>query len=168
LKLNRHVDFLVAIAIVAVLLVLAAITYQHVIRFNFFVGNYRFSHWLSIIGSLYIVVATPIFAYFKRQFQTKYLWLIRFHMFGNLAFFTLITIHFAAQISRPASAFPDLGTGLALFIAMSLQVASGFTQRFKSDKIKINSKANRFLHVSLIVVFYFVIVFHVLHGFGLT
>jgi hypothetical protein len=41
---------------------------------------------------------------------------MRFHVFGNLLFFALISMHFAAQVGRPAANFPELGTGLAMFM----------------------------------------------------
>jgi hypothetical protein len=168
MKLSQHIDFFLATAIVTILAVLVVVTYFHIIRFNFVIGDYRFSHWLSFAGTIYIAVASPVFALLKRKFQNSYLSLVRFHMYGNLIFFTLITIHFTSQIARPATSYPELGTGVALFVAMSLQVASGFTQKFRTQKININAKANRLIHASLIVVFYVIIVFHVLHGLGIT
>jgi hypothetical protein len=167
MKLSQHIDFLLATTIVIILAVLAAVTYFHIIRFNFVIGDYRFSHWLSFAGTIYIAVASPVFALLKRKFQGYYLSLVRFHMFGNLIFFTLIAIHFFSQIARPATSYPELGTGVALFVAMSLQVASGFTQKFRNQKINISAKANKLFHAGLIVVFYIVIVFHVLHGLGM-
>jgi hypothetical protein len=167
MKLSQHIDFAAAVAIIAALVVLIALTYMHVVRFNSVVDDYRLSHWFSIAGSIYIAVASPIFVFLKRKFRGNYPNLVRFHMFGNLVFFILIAIHFTSQIARPAASYPELGTGVALFVAMSLQVASGFTQKFKTQKISINAKANRLIHGGLIAVFYLVIVFHVLHGLGM-
>jgi p-aminobenzoyl-glutamate transporter AbgT len=57
-------------------------------------------------------------------------------------------------------------------IAMTLQIISGFTQRFRSRrpiyKKLVNPAVNKFFHASLVMVFYLVIVFHVLHGLGIT
>jgi hypothetical protein len=172
LKICQHADFLIAISIVIIIVVLSFATYSRILGLSFFEGPYRFSHWLTIIGSIYIAIATPVFAVLKRSPHPNLNRLYRFHIFGNLIFFGLITLHFASQISRSATSFPELGTGLALFIAMSLQVASGFTQRFRSQnpwyKKIFNVQGNRFFHASLIVVFYIVIIFHVLHGLGFT
>ena len=93
--------------------------------------------------------------------------LFRFHIFGSLFFFVLISIHFAAQIDRPSFAFPDLGTGIAMYVAMALQVTTGFTQRFRFGFVnRINLKTNKFIHASLIMPFYIIIILHTLHGLG--
>jgi hypothetical protein len=74
-------------------------------------------------------------------------------------------------MARSSSNFPDLGTGLAMFGAMSLQIVFGFTQRFASQRKMgdrgINLKTVKFIHASLIMVFYLIILIHVLHGFGI-
>jgi heme A synthase len=133
---------------------------------SFFLGQFRFSHWLTIIGTSYIAIATSTFVVLKRVYPQKTKGLYRFHIFGNLLLFSLISIHFASQLGRPAANFPELGTGLAMYVAMTLQVASGFTQRFMS--VNRHLKINKFVHASLIVVFFGVILFHVLHGLGIT
>ncbi len=139
---------------------------------NFFVADLRFSHWLSIIGTIGIAVATPLFSVLKNSSASAYVKMTRIHVYGNLIFFTLITVHFAAQISRPPSNFPELGSGVAMFLAMTAQIVSGFTQRFRSQrplyKRVFKPKTNKFVHASLVMVFYLVILFHVLHGLGIT
>jgi hypothetical protein len=171
MKISHHIDFLAAIITVAVIAVFSYAIFGHMIRMSFVIGPYRFTHWLSIIGTVYIAVATPLFALLKRRFHANYLRLLRFHIIGNLAFFGLISIHFASQMGRASTSFPELGTGLAMFAAMLLQVASGFTQRFRSQNPTyqklFNARNNRFFHASLIMVFYIVIVFHVMHGIGI-
>ena len=166
MRISPHIDFLLAVLIVIVTISFSFATYMRWVGMSFFMGPLRFSHWLTIIGTSYIAIATPAFIILKRSYPQKMKELFRFHIFGNLVFFVLISIHFANQMGRPATNFPDLGTGLALYIAMALQVASGFTQRFPFTK-RINHKTNRFVHASLIMVFYIVILFHVLHGFGI-
>jgi hypothetical protein len=162
---NNYLDFLLAILIVSITVFFSIAAYMRWMGLSFFVGSLRFSHWLSIIGTIYIAIATPAFVILKRFHPQKMSNLYRFHIFGNLAFFTLISIHFASQMGRPVTAFPDLGTGLAMYIAMALQVASGFTQRFRFTE-RTSLKTNMFVHSSLVMVFYIVMVFHVLHGFG--
>jgi hypothetical protein len=170
MKPIRHLDLLLALIIVIAFAILSIATYSRMMGMSFFVGPLRVSHWLSIIGTLYIGIATPLFVVLKRSYPTKWPKLMRFHMFGNLFFFGLIAIHFSAQLGRSASNFPELGTGLAMTIAMTLEVALGFTQRFRSQNPTfnrlLNLKSNRFLHAGLFMVFYFAIVIHVLHGFG--
>ena len=166
MRISHHIDFLLAVLIVIVIAFFSFATYMRWIGMSFFMGPLRFSHWLTIIGTSYIAIATPAFVILKRSYPQKMSGLFRFHIFGNLLFFTLISIHFASQMGRPAANFPELGLGLAMYIAMALQVASGFTQRFAFTE-RINLKTNKFIHASLIMVFYTVILFHIMHGFGI-
>jgi hypothetical protein len=170
LKISHHIDFLIALSIIMITVALSFAIYAHVVRLNFVVRDLRFSHWLSIIGTIGIAVATPLFTLLKRSNPVNYKRIIRLHIFGNLIFFTMITFHFASQVARPLSNLPELGSGLGMFLAMSLQVVLGFTQRFRSQRRLynklINPDSNKFAHASLIMVFYVIIVFHVLHGLG--
>jgi hypothetical protein len=159
-----RIDLFVALLIVAIAIALSVIVYMRLVSMSIFFGPLRLSHWVTIIGSTYIAVATPIFAVLKQKYPQKMLNLYRFHMFGNLSFFAFIAVHFFSQMSR--STLPDIGTGAVLFLAMALQVASGFTQMFHLTK-GVGFQRNRFFHASLIAVFYMTIVFHTLHGFGL-
>ena len=78
--------------------------------------------------------------------------------------FLLISLHFAGQVGRPT--LPEFGTGLALYIAMVLQVATGLAYRF-NEKRFLKPMTNRFLHVGLALVFYIVIIIHILHGLNI-
>ncbi len=157
----KGAEFLLALLIVIVTALLMVITYVHWINISFFIGPLRFSHWLAIIGTIYIAIATPAFVLLKRHNPEKYKGLLRYHIFGNLLFFSLISIHFAAQLGRSVAFYPSLGTGLALYIALTLEVISGFVERFPLIK-QIDHKTNQFVHASLVMVFYLVIIFHVL------
>jgi len=172
MKISHHLDFIFSITIVIITIILSFLTYNRTLILNFFIGPLRFSHWLSIIGTIYIAAATPLFVILKRFLHANWSRLTRFHIFGNLLFFALISIHFAVQIGRPTANYPELSTGLAMFIAIMLQVSLGFTQRFRSQRAPFrklfNFNTNKFIHASLVMVFYLVIVFHVLHGFGFT
>ncbi len=159
-------DFLLAIITVLIIVFLSTATYLHLTPTNFFIGPLRFTHWLAIIGTIYIAVATPSFIFMKHFYPKKMMGLFRFHMFGNLLFFGLISIHFSTQVSRPDFVFLDSGMGLALYLAMALQVMTGFTQRFRFKSANFNLKTNRFLHASLIMPFYIIIILHALHGLG--
>jgi hypothetical protein len=164
-KIN-DTEFWVALLVVVVTALLMVTTYLHWINISFLVGPLRFSHWLAIIGTIYIAIATPAFVILKRYNPQKYKGLLRYHIFGNLLFFSLISIHFAAQLGRSVAFYPSLGTGLALYIALTLEVISGFAERFPVIK-QINRKTNQFVHASLVMVFYLVIIFHVLITLGI-
>ena len=151
------------IIVTAVLMVAVGL---HWIRFGFLIGPFRLSHWFSWVGTLYIVFAVPTIAILKRRFLKNYQPLLRVHMFGNLLAFLLVSLHFAGQISRPAESYPPLGTGLVLYIAMVLLVATGVLLRFHLLP-KVNPLTLRFLHVSSAVAFYLTILVHILRGLGI-
>ena len=158
-------EFLLALLIVILTALLMVTTYVHWINISFLVSPLRFSHWLAIIGTAYIAIATPAFVVLKGYYPQKFRGLLRYHIFGNLLFFSLISIHFAAQLGRSVAFHPSLGTGLALYIALTLEVISGFAERFPLIK-QIDHKTNQFVHASLVMVFYLVIIFHVLNTLG--
>ena len=158
-------DYLLALILAVVVALLTAAVYFHWIDTNFFIGPFFFNHWLTIIGTTYIAIATPTFVLLKRYYPQKLRQLLRFHIFGNLILFTLISIHVAGQTSRTLADYPALGLGLAMFVALTLEVISGFAERFPIIP-QISQKTNKFVHASLIMVFYLVIGFHVLHVLG--
>lgn len=162
----KDAEFLLALLIVIVTALFMVSAFMHWINVSFFVGPLRFSHLLAIIGTSYIAIGTPAFVVLKRFYPEKYKGLLRYHIFGNLLFFSLISIHFAGQLGRSAAFFPSLGTGLAMYIAMTLEVISGFAERFPLIK-QINHKTNQFIHASLVMVFFLVIIFHVLITLGI-
>jgi uncharacterized membrane protein len=133
---------------------------------GFFVGPYRASHWLVIIGSIYIAVATLAFSILKRRLPSRYEALVRFHVIGNLSAVLLVTLHFTSQVTRSLSNYPQLGTGLALYVVMVLLVVSGFPYRFRFLP-RFNIGTIRLLHVGVALSFYILIGIHVLHGIGI-
>ncbi len=159
-------EFLLALLIVIVTAVFMVAAFAHWINVSFFVGPLRLSHWLAIIGTSYIAIDTTAFVILKRHYPEKFKGLLRYHIFGNLLFFTLISIHFAAQVGRPSAFYPTLATGLAIYIAMTIEVISGFAERFPLIK-QINHKTNQFIHASLVMVFFLVIIIHVLDVLGI-
>jgi hypothetical protein len=164
-KIIRSVEFWAALSIIIVTIILTIADGLKWIHFGFFVGPFRLNHWFVWIGTLYIAFIVPIIAISKKQYPSKFLALFRLHVFGNLLAFLLISLHFSGQINRPAEFYPDLGTGLALYIAMILLVATGFTHRFQLIP-QIKSQTRRFFHIGLSFSFYIIIVIHILHGLG--
>ena len=133
---------------------------------GFFVGPLRFSHWMGIIGMLFIAIYTPIFYVLKRLYPKILKNLLNLHVFGFLISFLFISIHFAGQIGRPQQFYPELGEGIALFIIMVLLVATGFIHRFQLIPKKAGKyykpHFNRYYHVSITTAFYIVIIVHIL------
>ncbi|HEY4675331.1 MAG TPA: hypothetical protein VIH48_04670 [Candidatus Bathyarchaeia archaeon] len=155
-----------ALIIILATICLMIVDNLRLIHFGFFVGPFRLNHWFVWIGTVYVALAVPVIAVLKRKRPNTYKTLIRVHVFGNLLAFLLISIHFAGQIGRPAAFYPDLGTGLVLYIAMIILVGTGVLQRFHLVP-SIKPQTYRFLHISSAVTFYLVIGVHILHGLGI-
>ena len=68
-------------------------------------------------------------------------------------------------LNPPLEHYPDLGSGVGLFGAMSLLVVTGFFLRF-GLVAGGSRKFLRVIHMLAVASFYLVIVFHALHGFG--
>ena len=163
---TKETDLWIATAILIITAVVMITVILHLVHISFFIGPFRLSHWFTWIGTIYIAIAVPIVALSKKRFPQKYKTLLRVHVFGNLLAFTLTSFHFASQISRPAESYPDLGTGIVLYMAMILLVSTGIIQRFQL-KPNIKPQTYRFLHTGSALVFYLTIVIHILHGLGM-
>ncbi len=133
--------------------------------FGFVVGQYRINHWFSWLGFLFVLVHVPLFVTLKRRYVTKIKYFLGIHVLGNLTAYLLISIHFASQISRSPQYYPDLGTGLTLYIFMITLVTTGFLQRF--NIISTYRKNWRFLHTSSILALFVIILIHILQGLQL-
>jgi len=139
---NRYL--LISLLIIAATIVLSVGTYSRWWQLRVDIGLAYLDHLLAWIGFGFI---------------------LNIHNVGNLVAFMLISMHFAQQIGRPAQFYPDLGTGLALYILVCLMVISGFVMRF--NLVKQSSKTWRFIHTSLVLPFYILILIHVLHNVGI-
>jgi hypothetical protein len=155
---------LAAVFLVSTFFIIAAIMLD-LVNTGFFVGPYRFSHWMTWIGTIFIAIYAPLYHFLKRRYPQRVTLLMDVHTFGFLTAFLLISIHFASQMSRPPQAFPELGEGIALYVTMLLLVTTGMIQRFwrpeKKPYRRYTPRSNRFLHISLLSAFYIVIVVHV-------
>ena len=161
----KRFGLIIASLLVLVSLILMIVIYFDFVNVGFAVGSYRFHHWSVIIGSFYVALITPFFFVLKRFKPASLRTLFRVHVFGNLLAFLFVSVHFTGQLSRPLEFYPDLGSGVGLYGAMSLLVFSGFFLRYSL----VAGGLRRFLrviHVLAVVSFYFVIVLHALHGFG--
>jgi hypothetical protein len=164
-KPSKNPAFWAALSMIIVTIALATANYSGLLQLHVLVGPFFIHHWMSWSGSLFIAIATPAYSYLKRRSPEKRELLSKVHMFGNLGAFLLISIHFSQQISRPAEFFPDLGTGLALFIAVSILVTTGVLQKFQI--VKELARYYRLIHIGATMTFYIIIVIHILHGLGI-
>jgi len=167
MRTMKKLDLALALFLILFSLVLVGLIYFDWFNVGFMVGPFRFHHWSVILGTFYVAVATPIFALIKRTKPESLRNLYRIHVFGNLFAILLISIHFGGQLSRPAEFYPDLGSGVALYVAMIVLALTGFFLRFRLIA-NGNRRLVRWIHVIAVVFFYIVIALHALHGFGFT
>ncbi len=159
-----NLQFWLVIIILVLALLSALASYYDLINeiIEIRIGQYTLHHWFTITGTLWIALFTPIYYFIKRKYINRLKGILFTHVFSNLIALTLISIHFAHQIGRPAQFYPDLGTGIVLYPTVILLVITGFLRRFNLFK---GRNYVFFLHKSLTVTFYFVIIVHMLHGF---
>ena len=166
MNILKNREFWAALSIIIATVCLMIADNLKWIHFGFFIGPFRANHWFVWIGTMYIAFVVPTIAILKKRSPRRYMTLFRVHVFGNLVAFLLVSLHFAGQVDRPAAFYPQLGTGLALYIIMLLLVATGFTHRFQLIP-QIKSQTRKFIHVGLTFSFYIIIGIHILHGLNI-
>jgi len=164
-------NFLLASAIILITTYLSVATLLRWLRLRFRIGPFYFTHLLVWVGTLFVAFYTPIYYVLKRRYPTIVKTLIKIHVFGNLISVMLISIHYAQQMGRPPQFYPELGTGLTLYIVMFILVATGFLHRFQIlNRLGVTSKVlphqNRFIHIAVTLSFYITIIVHILHNLG--
>ena len=167
MKYLKNAEFFLALTVLLITALLMVGTYLRWLPLNFTLGQFRFTHWLSLIGTFLIAILTPAFYILRRRYPKRNAQLTSTHVFSNLFSFMLISMHFAQQMSR--SVHPEDNTGLATYIIVFILVVSGFLHKFQIlEKGRLYPPhRNRYLHVSLTTAFYIVIVVHTLHNLGL-
>ncbi len=167
-SLLKNKSFIAETIYLIIIIIIMALIFLDFIDTGFFLGPLRFSHWMGIIGTFFIMVFAPFFYVMKRRYPKRYKILLNIHVFGFTTSFLLVSIHFAGQLSRPLQFYPDLGAGLALYIIVAVLVGTGYLFRyhlFKSKSGKIRPHFSRWLHVSLISGLYIVMIIHVVLNF---
>ena len=170
-SLLKDQSFWITLIIIIVTTGLSIATFLRWFDLRFQIGQFYFTHWLSWIGTIFIAIYTPIYFVLKRRKPKQVKTLIKVHVFGNLIAVLLISIHYAQQMGRPAQFYPELGTGLTLYIVMFILTATGFLHRFRiSDKLGryriLLPHQNRFIHIAITLTFYIVIIVHALRNMG--
>ncbi len=160
---SRSKDYRFWVALVLLILTgfLMYAVYVRIFPLHYEFAGELIHHWLSWAGVLFVALFTPAYYLLKRRYPKHYRTLLGTHMFGNLIAVMLVSIHFTQQISRPAVAYPELGTGIVLYPTMLLLVLAGFVLAFRFSK---KYRPWWFFHASLAVTFYMVIIVHILHG----
>jgi hypothetical protein len=159
-----------ALTIIIVTVIIEALIFLHLIRLPFIQVNilgasHSLTHWIGWIGTLYIAFVTPVLPIVKRKAPKYFGKTLNVHIIGNLVAVFLVSVHFAHQVTRATSNYPDLGTGVVLYGAMILLVATGIVRY--SGIVRRFAKELIFLHPSFAVTFYMVIILHILHGISL-
>lgn len=167
----RRVLVAVASLIVAAIIIVVALIFLRVWRIPFFqvefLGiSHSAVHWIGWIGALYIAFATPIYPIMKRKYPHLTTKTLSIHVAGNLLAVLLVSIHFAHQVTRPINAYPDLGTGIVLYVAMIMLSATGLI--LVSGIGRKFSKQIHFLHPAFAVTFYVTITMHIIEDLILS
>jgi hypothetical protein len=164
-KLVNSVAFWIALLLIIVAFLIFTATWLGWFRLTYVISGESIHHWFSWTGAGFIAVYLPIYAVLKRRYQGSIKTLLPIHVFGNLLSFVFISIHFSHHVTRPAQAYPDLGTGIALYTAAVILIITGFILRFQLDKK--GWKSWRWLHTGMMLSFYLVVILHILHGLTL-
>ena len=162
-RLLRNTQFWLASVLLVITAVISVGNFERWWDWYFDLGYFSFTHWLVWFGAGYIAAFTPLYLYLKRSHKGNLGLLMKVHVFGNLIAFALISIHFTQQAGRPAQFPPVHSTGLILYIFTGAMVVTGFMQRFQlAGRLRTTW---RFVHASLSLSFYIVIVVHVLQSY---
>ena len=167
--MKKLIRAIAAIIILATAIVVALI-FQHALRvplvnITFLGATHSLAYWIGFGGTLYIAFATPVYPIVKRKFPRHLRKTLNIHIIGNLLAVLLVSVHFAQQLTRPPSSYPNLGTGIVLETAMVLLVSAGMV--LYSNIFRKFAKQQHFLHAAFAVTFYTVIAVHVLHGLSI-
>jgi hypothetical protein len=165
LKNYKTLEFWLTLILLLATVIASIAAYVFWYRLTFFVGSYLFVHWLSLIGTAFIAVATPIHYILKRKRPQNFKKMLKIHTVGNLSAFLLISIHFAQNAGRLAGELQRLGIGLILYVVLSLIVATGIVERYLT-KVKPLSYIKG-VHKYTVIILYLVILIHLLEGFNL-
>lgn len=154
-----------AILILIATIILECLIFLHIVRLPFiqitFMGlTHSPTHWVGWIGTIYIAITAPILPLVIKKAPKLTGKVLNMHILGNVIAILFISVHFAHQVTRSLSRYPDLGTGIVLYVSMISLVATGL-MLFSG---KGYPKACRFFHPAFVLVFYLVIIMHIVHG----
>jgi len=163
----RKLTLILCIIIVATAIIEASILLRifrlPFIRITILGATYSLSHWVGWIGTLYIAINTPAQPIIKRKAPRHYRTMRSIHMTGNLLAVLLVSLHFAQQVTRSAI---NLGSGIVLYSTIILLVSTGIAMY--SNIARKLTKQLHFLHPAFAILFYLVIVVHIIHGISVT
>lgn len=156
-------EFCVSISILFVSVALSFLAFLYWYSLSFFVGSLFFVHWLSIIATVYIASFVPIYYVLKRVIGLKKNnTLLRFHVFGNLFSFLLISIHFSQNAGRLAQFLSRLEEGSVLFLVLNIIVVTGMIERFvyRNQLLRYTKPIHRYATAF----FYLIVIIHAIQN----
>jgi len=109
----------------------------------------------------FVIIYVPIFIILKKRNPKIYPKLIKLHQIGFIVAFMLVSLHIGSQIRRVFP--PEIGTGIAAYVCLLVLVVTGIMQRKQMLSTRIGTL--RFVHLSMVVSFFLVIVFHIVRAF---
>ncbi len=165
MKYFKSSEFWLSLILLLFTVIFSVVAYVNWFSLTFFVGSLFFVHWLGLAATVFIAALVPIYYVLKRERLKNFKTLLRIHVFGNLFSFLLISIHFAQNTGRLSAVYPKLGEGFALFLVLSIIVATGMLERFGA-KLKL-VRYTKFVHRYTVALFYFVVIIHLLKGFNI-
>ena len=146
---------------VAAGLMLALLSYLGLIPLGYKLGPYWLNHWLGWLSLAFIIIYVPLFIILKRRNHKIYPKLMKVHQIGFLVAFMLVSLHIGSQIRRVFP--PEIGTGIAAYVCLLVLVMTGIMQR--NQLLVKRMSTLRFVHLSMVVSFFLIIVFHVIRAF---
>ena len=158
---KRHLSIWLSFTAVAVGLVLAVLSYLGLVPLGYKLGPYWLNHWLGWLSMSYIVIYVPIFIILKKRKPKIYPKLMKVHEIGFIVAFMLVSLHIGAQIRRVFP--PEIGTGIAAYVSLLILVVTGIMR--KNQILATRIATLRLVHLSMVVSFFLVIVFHVIRAF---
>ena len=158
---KSHLSIGLSFAAVAVGLMLAVLSYLGLIPLGYKLGPYWLNHWLGWLSMGLIVIYVPIFVILKKRKPEIYQKLMKTHEIGFIVAFMLVSLHIGSQIRRVFP--PEIGTGIAAYVSLLTLVVTGIMR--KNQILAKRVATLRFVHLSMAVSFFLVIVLHIVRAF---
>jgi hypothetical protein len=158
---NRNLLISLSSSAVAVGFALAVLSYLGLIPLGYKLGPYWLNHWLGWLALGFIIIYVPIFVILKKRNPKIYQRLMKVHEIGFLVAFVLVSLHIGSQLRRVFP--PEIGTGIAAYISLLTLVVTGIMR--KNQILATRMATLRFIHLSMGITFFLVIVLHVIRAF---
>ena len=157
-SISQNRDFWAAMVFLLAAVGIVGVTYMRLYPVEAYIGPLQLYHWAGISGASIIALFVPLSFVLKRRFPKTRRSLFGIHMYVNLFAFELISMHFGVigQVKPEV----DTGTGFLLYFVVTLLVFTGILRRFPLAPSKM--QIWRFLHLSLALSFYIIVINHVL------